>query len=81
MEPIEKQALLDEIVALSEIQNIRAGDITIKEYMKTAKCGRSAAIRELYLLVEKGTMHTTMVRGMNGKHTRVFRKVQHEEET
>ena len=76
----EKRELLDEIIALSSIQNIRPDDITIKHYMETAGCGYSAAKGALYLLVQEGTLYTTMVRGIGGIHTRVFRKVQQDGE-
>ena len=74
----EKQELLDEIVAFSDIQNMRPGDITIRDYMEKAGCGYSAAKGALYLLVQEGTLYTTMVRGVGGIHTRVFRKAHKE---
>ena len=75
METERKQAILEEMLALTEIPEIQPGDVTLDEYAELAGVTNRTGRARLKKLVDSGQFKTLIIYCPDGKHRRVYRKL------
>jgi DNA-binding MarR family transcriptional regulator len=74
MDDRRKQAILQEMIELTEMPEIQPEDVTLDEYAEVAGITKGTAKSRLKKLVDAGKFETMIVRCPDGKHRRVYRR-------